>query len=269
MRKKGFRIVSVVSRTKTAARRLAALVGCRNYSQNLADLYPSTDFLLIATDDEAISTIARSIARSAPLNFSKLVAAHTSGLLTSDELVSLKQKGATVFSLHPIQTFPRQRTLHQQLRALRGISYGVEGSPAARRFARTMVARLGGRMLEVPKDEKISYHLACVFASNYTVALLGAVHDISRKFAAFRHFEKLVRTSVENTFELTPQRALTGPIARGSVNALRRHVAGLRAKHRGLLELYKTVGLYALELARRGHTVPRKTMGRLKQILGR
>lgn len=264
---KGFRIVSVVSRRRSSARQLAALVRCRQYSQDLADLHPSTNFLLIATADEAISTVARRIARLAPLNFPKLYAAHTSGLLTSDELAPLQRKGATVLSLHPVQTFPRQRAVHQHVRALNGISYGVEGSPSACRFARSLVTRLGGRLLEVPKEEKISYHLACVFASNYSVALLGAVHAITKDFAALRHFEKLVLASVENAFSLTPQGALTGPIARGSVKAVQQHLTELRARHRGLVDLYRAAGRLALELAEREYTLPPKTVRRLKQLL--
>lgn len=269
LRRKGFRIVSVVSRRKASAQRLAALVRCRSYSQNIADLHPTTNFLFIATADEAVSTVAHRIARSAPLNFSRLIVAHTSGLLTSDELAPLKRKGATTLSLHPIQTFPRHQSLHQQLRMLQGISYGVEGSPAARRFARVLVARLGGRMLEVPKDEKISYHLACVFASNYSVALLGAVYDISKRFADPRHVGMLVKTSVENAFDLSPQHALTGPIARGNVNAVQQHLAELRRKHKGLADLYKVLGLYTLELTKRGRTLPPQTVKHLKEILSR
>jgi predicted short-subunit dehydrogenase-like oxidoreductase (DUF2520 family) len=222
---------------------------------------------LIATADEAISTIAHRVVHAAPLNFPRLFAAHTSGLLTSDELAPLQRKGATVFSLHPVQTFPRNRALQQQIRALKGISYGVEGSPSACRFARSLVTRLGGRLLEVPKEEKISYHLACVFASNYSVALLGAVHAITKDFAALCHFEKLVYTSVENAFTLAPHDALTGPIARGSVKAVQQHLTELRARHRGLVDLYRAAGRLALELAEREYTLPPKTVRRLKQLL--
>lgn len=269
MRRKGFRIVSVVSRSKASARRLGVLVGCRNYSHNVANIHPSTEFLLIATADEAISTVARSVARLSPLDFPRLIAAHTSGLFTSDELASLERKGTTTFSLHPMQTFPPYQSLHRQLRAFPGISYGVEGSPAARRVARTIVTRLGGKMLEVPKEEKISYHLACVFASNYSVALLGAVHDIANTFAALRHFEKLVKASVQNAFDRSPQQVLTGPIARGSIKAVERHLRGLRKKHKGLVDIYKSVGLYALELAKRAHRLTPATVQHMKRALSR
>lgn len=270
LHRKGFHIVSIISRSDSAARRAARQVHCPSFSQHVHDLHPSTEFLLLATSDEAISPVAQQIARSAPLRFDRLFAAHTSGPLTSDALKPLEQLGATTFSFHPIQSFPAQKPLAARARSMEGIPFGVEGSAKARRFARKLVRRIGGTMIEVPKDEKISYHLACVLASNYTVALLGAVDDIAKRFTRHtprRYFHTLVLTSMEHAFHLSPSRALTGPIARGSIGILRQHLKAIDRKHRRVKELYRSLGIYALELAKREGRLPPAVANRLKKIL--
>lgn len=269
MKRKGYRIVSVISRRRSSAKRAAALVGCTRYSHRLSDLHPKTDFLLIATSDESIALVAKEIS-TLPLQFSALFAAHTSGFLTSDMLRRLRQRGATVFSLHPIQTFPGHVSAAQQVRSLNGISYGVEGSPRAVAFARRLVRRLGGRTLQVPKEQKISYHLACVFASNYSVALLGAVEELSAGFIAtprLKHFRALLESSIDNAFLLSPRKALTGPIARGSVKTVRAHIRRLQTKHRRFVPLYKTFGLYTIELARWDKKISSGTAKILKKLV--
>ncbi len=271
LRRKGYRIASVISRKRASAQRLASLVGCTVSSHRLSDLHPGTRFLLLTTPDEAITPVAREIAKKAPLNFSRLSVAHTSGVLTSDELQPLRRKGATAFSLHPIQSFPGGNSLPEQLRAMKGISYGVEGRAKAIQFASTVVSRLGGRFLYVPKEQKISYHLACVFASNYSVALLGAVEELAKGFAAqpgLQHFQKLIESSVKNTLRTSPQKALTGPIARGSIRVIQRHVDELGRKHPNLRKLYKSMGRIALELALRERAIPLRTVRRLRRIFG-
>ena len=269
LKRKGYRIVSVISRHRASARKAARLVGCKRFSHRIADLHPGTNFLLIATSDESIGTVAEQIS-ALPLHYPTVAAAHTSGFLTSDELRSLRRKGATVFSFHPIQTFPHRLSAPDQLRNLKGISYGVEGSPKAIAFARRLITRLGGTMLRVPKEQKISYHLACVFASNYPVALLGAAEELSAGFAQaprLNHFHRLIESSINNAVRLSAGKALTGPIARGSLQTVSAHLKQLKAKHRHLESFYKTVGLYALELAVRGRKISPTMVKSLRKIL--
>jgi predicted short-subunit dehydrogenase-like oxidoreductase (DUF2520 family) len=178
LRKAHYPIASVISRKRTSARKLAQLVHCKNFSNDAADIHPDTTILLLTVSDSSIVEVARRIAKNSKLNFKSLIICHTSGSLTSDELRPLRLKGAAVFSLHPIQTFPARIDVHQQLRRMKGVWYGIEGNSDAIRFAKNFVRELGGHAIIIPKEEKILYHIACVLASNYTVALLGAVEKI-------------------------------------------------------------------------------------------
>jgi len=65
-------------------------------------------------------------------------------------------------------------------------------------------------------------------ASNHLVALLGQVERLAaRADVPFAAFEPLVRRSLENAFDAGPAAALTGPVARGDVETVGRHLDAL------------------------------------------
>ena len=271
LHRRGFPIVSVISRHRTSARRCAELVSCPQYSTTLKRLAGETDLLVIAVPDEEIRSVARHLSSRVDVDFRGLKVFHTSGSLTSAELYPLRRRGALTFSLHPMQTFPASLTTRLQLQSMKGISYGVEGTRRSIPFAVSLVRSLGGKIFVVPKKEKISYHLACVLASNYPIALLAAVEEVVARFVRpprLRHFERLIETSIQNALDHRPQRALTGPIARGSMRIVEAHMQVLRRRS-SLRSVYRALGIYAVELSRRAGRLTRKQSQALKEMLSK
>jgi predicted short-subunit dehydrogenase-like oxidoreductase (DUF2520 family) len=270
LHRSGYRILSVVSKNKKSARKLANLTGCKKYSDSLSAIHPATNIILLAVPEEDVSGIAEEIASRSHLHFKQLAAFHTSGPLTSDTLLPLHRKGAMVFTLHPIQSFPKGSTLDQQLARMNQVTYGFEGIKAALPLARQLVKAIDGKLVQIPKEEKILYHIACVFASNYSIALLGAVEKLAKHIGGgirLSHFQPLVKTSSENAFRLTPGRALTGPIVRGSVETIEMHMRELRKTDRSLMAVYRQNGLQALNMAVRRKTLKPKVARQIQQIL--
>lgn len=250
LKRRGHSIVSVISRTRKSARALADLVHCRTAGDDHAAISPETNFLLIATPESAVEQTARSIASVHGLPFERMYVAHTSGALSSDALAPLSERGSRAFSFHPIQSFPRNSGASMSLSSMKGVWYGFEGMRNTRSFARALASSLEGKFLEVPKEKKILYHIACVFASNYSVAVLGAVEQLARHLSGggLAPFRKLFESSGDNAFRLGASRALTGPIARSSASVLRGHMAELSAREPDLLAVYSALGLYAVEI---------------------
>jgi predicted short-subunit dehydrogenase-like oxidoreductase (DUF2520 family) len=263
------RIVSVISRDVRDARRSAKLLGCDLFSHSISDISPLTEFLLIATPDESIRNVAHAISKLRHLNFRNLQACHVSGALSSDALKPLARKGTLVFSFHPLQTFSPHNSIRRQLASMKDVSYGVEGSAAAKRFAKKLTKDLGGRMFPVPKEEKILYHIACVIASNYLIALEGLVEELVGRLGSrsgLTHFRRLIESSISNGIRLSAAKALSGPIARGSGDIVRRHLKRLGRK-KDLRSLYQLLGLQTLKLAVRGTRLTREQARELKMIL--
>ena len=266
----GYDIVSVLSKKKKSARKLARLVQCRKYSDSLSDIHPATRIILIAVPDEDILGIAKELSKCAHLDFSKLAAFHTSGSLTSDALLPLRMKGVMTFSLHPIQSFSKASSLAHQIGQMRNVVYGFEGHKEAIPLARQLVKALCGTFVQIPKEEKILYHIASVFASNYSIAILGAIDDLTKRIGGgitLAHFKPLIKTSIENAFQQTPQMALTGPIARGSLATVENHLNTLRNANKQLALLYQQIGLQALQMAVKGKSIKPKVAKQIRQFL--
>lgn len=266
----GYRIVSVVSQKKNSAMRLARLAGCKKYSNSLSDIHLATRIILIAVPEENISEIVKKITKHRHLDFSKLVVFHTSGLLTSDVLLPLQMKGAMTFSLHPLQSFSKASTLECQMTQMKNVIYGFEGKKTSLPLARQLVKDLCGKLVRIPKEEKILYHIACVFASNYSIVLIGVVDDLVKRIGSgikLAHFKPIVKTSIENAFELTPKMALTGPIARGSSSTVENHLHELRKIDKPLSLLYQHIGLQALKIVVMRKSINPKIAKQIRQIL--
>ncbi|MGD0037431.1 MAG: DUF2520 domain-containing protein [Bacteroidota bacterium] len=266
----GYRIVSVISQKRNSARKLARLVKCKNYSDSLSDIHSATRIILIAVPEEYIFGIAKEITKHSNLNFSKLAVFHTSGSLTSDALKPLYMKGAVTFSLHPIQSFSKASTLAHQMARMKSIFYGFQGNKTALSLAHQLVKDLHGKLVKIPKEEKILYHITCVFASNYSTVLLGVVDELTKRIGGgikLASFEPLVKTSIENAFQQTPKMALTGPIARGSSETIENHLYKLRKADKSLSLLYQQIGLQALKMATMKKSLKPKVAKQIQQIL--
>lgn len=266
----GYPIVSILSRKRNSARQLAHLVGCKQYSSSLSQVSSSTRILLIATPEESVLKIAKELARQSHLEFQSLSVFHTSGMLTSDALLPLRKKGAKVFSLHPIQAFPKRMDRTYQLQRMQNVCYGYEGSQTTWRQAQLIVKVFGGEIIRIPKEKKILYHIACVVASNYSVALLGMVEEVLALVGGdvrLKHFAPLIKTSIENAILLTPKKALTGPIARGSISTIECHLRELFKKDKRLALQYRQLGRQVLQWISIQKMLTQETKQKLKKIL--
>ena len=110
-----------------------------------------------------------------------------------------------------------------------------------------MAEALGGRTVEVPDDNRASYHAAASIAANHLVALIGQVERVAASVGLpLEAFAGLLRAATDDALALGPRRALTGPAARGDWDTVDRHRAALggMAGHRNELTAYDAmVGL--------------------------
>ena len=260
----GARITAVVSRTRSSARRAAVYLRCRTYADAMTAIPPETDIVFITTPHDAVAVVAETLARLEGLDFTRMGACHASGMLTAAVLRPLEERGASVFSFHPLQTFPRGFSPKRIVPLARGIWYGVDGSVAALRKARRLARALRGRVIEIPPEARELYHAACVVASNHLTALLAAVGEMSvslrgKAGASLDPFRPIVEATIANVFATSPGAALSGPVARGGVETIARHLAAVRTFTPDLLPYYTRMTLETARLASaRGSLTPER-----------
>ncbi|MGH9580900.1 MAG: Rossmann-like and DUF2520 domain-containing protein, partial [Terriglobales bacterium] len=245
LRSAGYRVAEIVSRNRTSsrarARKLARLVGARAVTPRTADWKGSAVFLCVT--DHAIARCADELARMGSWKGKRVF--HCSGALSSELLAPLQRRGAAVASLHPMMTFVSAAPA-----ALRGVSFALEGDPAAVALARRMVRDLGGHVLAVSPAAKTLYHAFGHFSSPQLVSLLAAAEAVAgaaglRRFQVRRAMEPIVRQTLENYFRGGAAAAFSGPLARGNVETVRRHLRALRRLPRARA-IYATLAAFAL-----------------------
>ncbi len=224
----GYSIAEIVSRNRAGslrkARNLARKVGARAAAGKMARL--DADVIWFCVPDREIAGAARELALAT--SWKGKVAFHSSGALGSDELGGLQARGAAVAAVHPFMTF-----VSESVPALAGIPFGIEGDAAAVRMARKLVRGLGGKAFSISKAKKAAYHAWGAFTSPLLVSLLVTAERVAAeagfsKAEARRWALPIVQQTVANYGRLGPAGAFSGPIVRGDVAVVRKHLQLLR-----------------------------------------
>jgi predicted short-subunit dehydrogenase-like oxidoreductase (DUF2520 family) len=248
------RITAVVSRSMTSAKRCGRLVSCRKVSTSLDAIPQKTEIVLIATPHGAVGEVASALARRKDFRWRGVGVCHASGMLTAAALEPLLEVGATVFSFHPLQTFPRDFHPRKIVPSARGIVFGIDGPPAGIRVAKKLAHALEGKVLLVPPELREFYHAACVAASAHVATLLGILKAFYGDIAPGRQdfmdaFLPIIHATLDNVRASSPARALTGPVARGGTETVNRHFEAIKRTAPALLPYYARMTLETIRVA--------------------
>jgi predicted short-subunit dehydrogenase-like oxidoreductase (DUF2520 family) len=218
--------------------------------------------LLLTVPDDAIEPLCGTLAAAGAFRRGGIVA-HCSGALGSDVLRPAERAGCHVGSLHPLATFP---TVPAAVAVLPGTYCFIEGDAKAAGTLSRLARAIGAKPIRIGPGVKALYHAAACVASNYLVTLMDVALEIGQAAGIgsgefLRALGPLVRATVENALSLGPAKALTGPIARGDVRTVERHLeaiglAGRRGKGGAdLAALYSTLAQRTVQLALRKGTL--------------
>jgi len=242
----GYPIVSVYSRTKARAVRLAERIGADvpDDPQGVVDV---AEVVFLTVPDDAIEEVAGSLSWSAGKS-----AVHCSGSRSLEPLSEVARAGGSVGVLHPLQAFA---TAEQAEKNLKGSAFAIEASDGDLRSELERIARsLGGRPFFLAGEKKALYHASATIASNYLVTLLDLASSLWERFGStkedgLRSLLPLVKGTVENLKEVGLPDALTGPISRGDVGTIRRHIEALSEVAPELAAVYKELARVTIPIA--------------------
>jgi predicted short-subunit dehydrogenase-like oxidoreductase (DUF2520 family) len=188
------------------------------------------DLVLLCVPDSAIPEVAASIPVGPWV-------AHTSGATPLAALAPHERR----FSVHPLQTFTRERGPEQLDGAWGAVTAESDDAGAAGLW---LAETLGLRPFELADSARTLYHAGAVFASNYVVTMQRAAALLFAEAGApVEALEPLIRATIANGYELT------GPISRGDWATVDRHLAEIRARVPQLDHLYETLAGATLAIA--------------------
>ncbi len=263
----GYRLSGLSCKTKESVKKAAEKFGIKNFSQTSWEITKDADIVFITTPDGVITQVCDQIAQKKGFGSNSIVL-HCSGAHPSTILSSAKQCNASIGSMHPLQSFSAESSGN----TFKGIIVSTEGDAAAVNAARKMATDLESTLLTIKTEAKILYHAAAVVASNYLVT----VQDLALKLIkeagvsnedAFKVLNPLIQGTLSNIENVGAIKALTGPIARGDVETVERHIGKIREKTPNMLDLYKILGRYTVDIAAAGETITREQKEDLKRTL--
>jgi len=247
--KKGFEITSLINRTIDRAKEIENVysVSAKHVlKEPLRNEHIGNVLFLTVTDDKIVD-VASSLARK-NISFSHKTVVHCSGVLNSAVLRPLKREGASIVAMHPVQTFGGNSE-----NPFRNIYFSLEGDDQAVSQMAEIATALDAHSIKIKPEAKPYIHAAAAVASNYLVTLMHQAGRIAmetdiEKQDALKMLKPLIQTTFDNVINDGAVKALTGPIARGDIETIKKHIE-LLENDPALFLFYTTLGIHTCNLA--------------------
>lgn len=212
---------------------------------DLEDLIDKSNIIIITTPDDIISEISNQISK---YNLTGKSVCHTSGSIPSDVLSSAENSGASIYSIHPMFAFSNKFT---DLEQLNNVYFSVEGKNVSKDSdVIKLMDSLGNKYFTRGSDSSAKYHLASVVVSNLALSLFnigtGYLTELGlSEDEAFEALYPLITGNINNIKEKGYRLSLTGPVARGDVYPIEKHLSVLKDSD---IEIYKNLSMNLLKL---------------------
>ena len=246
LHEKGYRVASVASRTLASAETLASRIDVCVPHATLQEVADDCDLVFITTPDDTIETIAREVRWHGEMGV-----VHCSGAESASILEAARQQGANVGSFHPMQTFTA--TSHGT-ETFSGVAFAVEGPSPLIDTLRDMAHALGGWPVEIRPEHRALYHLSGFLACGLMTAQIGQAAELWRVMGYTREqglevLLPILRGTVDSLEAQGIPEALTGPISRGDLGTVQKHLDALETHSPSLIPLYCNIALGAVKMA--------------------
>jgi predicted short-subunit dehydrogenase-like oxidoreductase (DUF2520 family) len=209
------------------------------------------DIVVIALRDRDIAPCAEELCKKALVGHRDVVVVHCAGALGPEPLAAVRGPRVAVAQMHPMISFASRGFTPSLDRG----QLHVDGDPAAVRAARALGRLLGMSPRTIPGLDRVAYHAAAGLVANGAAALAAGGLDLLERAGVDREIGAamlgpLLRSVAENVERLGMPSALTGPVRRGDVTGIERHIETLRRLAPHLVPFYVAASMTQLPLAR-------------------
>jgi predicted short-subunit dehydrogenase-like oxidoreductase (DUF2520 family) len=264
LKERGYPVIAVASRSRSSADKLAASVpGCQSYDkkQAVADV---AELVFITTPDDAIAQVASELKWHEGQSV-----VHCSGAHSLDILEPATRASAHAGAFHPLQTFAN---VAHAIKNIPGSTFALEADGELLQTLKNMAQDLDGTWVKLGAGDKVLYHAAAVFACNYLVTLMKMATDLWQTFGvstpeATRALLPLLRGTLNNLENIGLPNCLTGPIARGDLGTINRHLEALEQSAPELFHTYRDLGLQTIPIALGKGKIDSKRAEEMRQLL--
>ncbi len=260
---RGMRVVAASDAIPASAERLAAKIpGCR--ITGMQDVIDGCDLVFITTPDELIESTAAQ-GRWRP----KMFAVHCSGVTDVSALESAEAAGAVAGGFHPMQTFGDPGAA---VRSLPGCTITIEAKEPLNAVLVAIAERLACRVNRLPAGMRGRYHAAAGITSQFINALFREASTIWQTWGAteedaVRALLPLARGTLESIESVGICKGMPGPVSRGDVASIEKHVAALRPLGDDAMEFYRLLCGRTIPLALECGAIDETAAARFRETL--
>ena len=256
-------VVAAASYHLAEAQELAERVpGCRAVdAQEVAD---SCDLIFVTTPDGVIRPTTESLRWRAGT-----FVVHCSGATEVSDLAHAAASGASIGGFHPLQTFGDPEVAAQ---SLPGCTITVEAAEPLDGILVALAGRLGCAVKQLPPGARPLYHAAAGYSSQFLNALLREVSLMWQSWgaseaAAVQAMLPLFRGTLAAIEKVGLAQGMPGPVSRGDVGSVRKHVQAIQAFDAECVGLYRELCERTVLLALAGQRIDAETAAQVRAVL--
>ncbi|MFJ1704616.1 Rossmann-like and DUF2520 domain-containing protein [Kitasatospora sp. NPDC088346] len=260
----GHRVVAASGVSATSRRRADALLpGVRLVTP--PQVLAAADLVLLTVPDDALADLVTGLATTGAVRPGQIVV-HTSGAHGVAVLEPATRAGALPLALHPAMTFTGTSV---DVARLAGCPFGVTAPEELRPVAEALVVEMGGEPEWVPEGVRALYHTALAHGANHLVTLVAQAMELLRTAGVAEPGQllgPLLGAALDNTLR-SGDAALTGPVARGDVGTVRRHLDQLATVAPDIGQAYRAMARATAQRAVRGGSLTAEPAAALLDVL--
>lgn len=226
LKKKGFRILQVYSRTSRSAKQLAVKVKA-DAVVSISSIRKDADLYIVSVSDNVLQELLFG------LDLHDRLIVHTSGF---HELRILKNVSLHYGVLYPLQTFSRNQSVD-----FSKVPICIEaGKSADVKRLKSFASVLTSDIRVMDSTSRRIVHLAAIFACNFSNFMYSVAEEIlSEKKIPFEVLRPLILETALKVMKENPGKVQTGPARRGDGKVMEQHLKMLSDKDQR--DLYKKI----------------------------
>ena len=259
----GLKVVAAASATPASAQALAARIpGCvAMAAQSVVD---QSDLVFLTTPDSAIAATTSALRWR-----SGMAAVHCSGVTEVSALDAARAQGAATGGFHPMQTFGDPAAAAA---SLPGCTITIEAGEPLNPLLVALAERIDCRVNRLPPGMRGRYHAAAGFTSQFINALFAEAVQVWQSWGAgeadaLRALLPLAHGTLASIASAGIARGMPGPVSRGDVSSVEKHVAALTPLGGDTMAFYRLMCGRTITLAEQRGTLDAAVAERLRAAL--
>lgn len=259
----GVLVCAVGSRAPESAHALAAqLPG--SVALPIDEAAAAAELVFLTVPDDAIAPTAAALRWRAGQRV-----VHCSGATEVAALAAAQEQGALVGGFHPLQIFSDPE---RALALLPGSTVAIEAEGVLAEELHVLAERLGMQPLALRPGTRAAYHGAASFAASFLLSMLDEATQVWAAIGlpreqALRSLLPLARGTLDAAEAKGLAQALAGPISRGDVGVVARHLQAFDALGESHGQFYRELSRRQLVLAAESGRLDAAVLARLAALL--